>query len=262
MAAGKTSQSNTSLVALVVFIVLFLFSAVFAVILYTKYEDQKALTASAEAIAAKLASRSEQSTLESDIVGSTKNGKSYIGTMSDYLNDMVRTVVGELPGTTAAAKVNDANREINKAIAALGEDATAVPGEDNFDLLNTIGDLKKKLDAAREEAAENAVTISELNDEIDLKLKQFRDENAELIAAKDKAMESEQDLTAKYDGLKEMWDKSADEQIQLWADKLEAAGEKQKQQNIEMVRITEELEEATFQLWQRSKASSRLRTTR
>jgi hypothetical protein len=45
-----------------------------------------------------------------------------------------------------------------------------------------------------------------------------------------------------------MWDKSADEQIQLWADKLEAAEEKQKQQNIEMVEITDKLEEATFQL--------------
>lgn len=248
MAAGKTSQSNTSLVALVVFIVLFLFSAVFAVILYTKYEDQKALTASAEAATAKLANRSEQGALESKIVGSTKNGKSYIGTMSDYFNEMVKTVVGELPGTTAAAKFNDAKREINKTIAALDDDATAVPGEDNFDLLNTIGDLKTKLDAAREEAAGNAETISELNDEIELNRKQFREENAELIAAKDRAMESERTVATNYDELKESWDKLADEQIQLKNDKLEAAEEKQKQQNLEMAELADKLKEATFQL--------------
>ena len=247
MAAGKTQQSNTSLIALVVFIVLFLFSTVFAVILYTKYEDQKALTTSAEATAAKLANRSEQSMLESKLVGPVKSG-SYINAMTGYLNEMVMMVVGELPETNAAAKVNDAKRQINKTLAELNEDATAIDGEEGIDLLYAISNLKKKLEGARQEAAENADAIARLTEDIELNNKQFQQERAKLIAEKDKAMESEEELTAKYDALKEAWDKSADEQIQDWKDKLESAEQKQKQQGLELVQLTDKLDETTAQL--------------
>lgn len=247
MAAGKSSQSNTSLVALVVFIVLFLICAIVATIFYTKFEDQKALTISAEDTTAKLANRSEQGMLESKIVGRVKHGKSYIGAMSGYLDEMVMTIVGELPEANAATKVNDAKMVINDTINGLGEDATAEFGEEGFDLLHTIIDLKDKLEDARNEAASNAEKIERMAENSDRENRQFQLDKEQLIAAKNAAEVSEQSLNEEYQSLKDLMDKTNSEQIQSWADKLEDAQEKQKVQSVEMLRLTEKLEDTTSQ---------------
>lgn len=228
MAAGKTQQSNTSLVALVVFIILFLICAVVATIFYTRFEDQKALTANAQSNASKQAANSKE--------------------LTGLLKEMVTTIIGELPEAKASAIVNDAKMQINESIKNLGTDATAVFGQDNFDLLNTISDIKDKLDAARQEAASNADKIAELTNELDLNNKQHEAETSRLIADKNQAMEAERSVTDKYNSLKELMEKTNDQQMQNWADKLEAAEEKRKLQDINIATLTEQLADANLQL--------------
>jgi hypothetical protein len=176
MAAGKSSQSNTSLVALVVFIILFLIRAIVATIFYTKFEDQKVLTSAANDAVAKLASTKELPLLDSDIVGRTKSGTTYIGAMNGYLDGMIMTIVGNLPEATAATKVNDANRLINETINSLGEDASALFGQEGFDLLQTIIDLKSKLDAARNESNDRADTIVQINEDMEIERTKFMED--------------------------------------------------------------------------------------
>jgi hypothetical protein len=266
MAAGKSSQSNTSLVALVVFIVLFLICAVVATIFYTKFEDQKALTASAEAKTKELASPSEQNNVGSTIIGTPikdKSGKStsYIGTMSTYLDDMIMTIIGELPEANAKIKINDAKMQITNAIKNLGDDATAIYGEKDFDLLHTIGDLKLKLDTARDDLVTKADSIDKLSDDIELNLKQYLQEKTQLIASKEEAMKNEQSLSNDYETLKAQWNETSDEQMQNWADKLEAADEKHKLQGLEIVRLTDEVAEASLQLTEALAKLESLKTT-
>jgi len=228
MAAGKSSQTNTSLIALVVFIVLFLISAVLAGLFYTKFEDQKALKASADQASRKsLADKQE---------------------ISGYLDEMVQTVTGQLQDVTAEAKVNGAKIMINDAVEALGDDATAIFGQKGFDLLHTIADLKEKLEASRELSSVLQGQIDELHEDLDITLKEFEEDMNNRLAEVDKAAQERDAVLEQYNALKEMMDKSVDEQIAAWEKKFDIAESNRKQQNIEIVRLNDKLLEVTVQL--------------
>ena len=252
MAAGKSSQSNTSLVALVIFIVLFLFCAIFATIFYTKFEDQKALTAEANDKLDKLANRSQQNKLESDIVGKVKSNQSYIGAMNEYLNEMVRIIVGELPDATASTKVNDAKIQINETINALkrgmANDVTAAFGEEGFDLLTTIADLKSKLENTRSESLQQRQQIEDLRENMRITFDEFKEEKQKLIEARDQAVAEKNKIHSEYEFLKNRLTKTTDEQLEDMNEKLKQAEAKQKEQKIEIAQLQKDLEDARSQL--------------
>jgi|GEM_PF-499473 len=248
MAAGKTTQSNTSLVALVIFIILFLICAVLAVLMYTKYEDQKILTSAAEDNLARLASRSEQNMLDSKLVGKPIAKKTYIATMSEYLDEMITTVTGELPEANAATKINDTKIAINNAITSLGTDATAIVGKEGFDLLNTITDLKKKLDSERKKVQDGIASADKLQETIDRNLKQYRAEKLQLEEAKVTALASQRVLAEKYNELKALADQTTTEQIQNWKEKLDTAVELQNNQTEQIATLNEKVKQTETEL--------------
>lgn len=241
MAAGKSSQTNTSLIALVVFIVLFLFTAILAGVFYTKFEDQKALKLTAEQNSRKSATNEN--------------------TVSGYLDEMVQTVTGQLPDAPPETKINNAKIQINEAIEALGDDATAIFGQEGFDLLHTISDLKEKLDAARKHSDILQGQIDELHEDIDITLREF-DEDMNVRLAEVKAAADERDaVLQQYEALRDMMNKSVDDQIKAWADKFEIAENNRKQQNIEIVRLNDKLLQVTTQLSQAIEKLESFRST-
>ena len=150
MPAGKQSQSNAMLYTVITFVGLFLVATVLAVIFYVKAEDYKTEIATIKQDINKLATTKENREL-TDLIGKPTKGKSYLGTMIEYLDDMVSAITGQLPqGQNASSKVNSARQKVTDTMQFLADDASAAFGPEGIDLLQTIVRLKTDLDDTRD----------------------------------------------------------------------------------------------------------------
>jgi hypothetical protein len=241
MPAGKAMQGNTMLYTVLTFVGFFLVAAVCAVFFYVKAEDYKAQRDDMANQLGRLANEREVREL-SKIVGKPLSRKTILGTMTTYLDEMVSAVTGELvEDATASVRINGAKMRINETMALLGEDASGAYGPDGIDLLHTITALKSELEATRGAARNMEDLLNETHRNIDVAQENWRGEESRLIAEKSRFQASADEIQAKYDELKEFMQQSANDQIQIYMDRLKKAENRLKQQNMEQLKTQAQL---------------------
>jgi len=241
MPAGKPSQSNTMLYTVITFVALFLIAAVCAVFFYIKAEDYRVQRDDMAAELEKLASDREIREL-SKTVGQPLKGKTVLGTMLSYLDEILSAVSGEVgENLTAAVRVNGAKMEINETMELLGDDASGVYGPDGIDLLQTITALKSEIEAARAAARSMEGLLSETHKNIDVAQENWRLEEQRLIEEKNRFQAAADEIQAKYDELKALMQKSANDQIRIYMDRAKNAEDKLKQKNMALAKAQAQL---------------------
>jgi hypothetical protein len=248
MPAGKSSESNATLYAMIVFITLFLIALVAAILYYNKAENYRIQGENTESTLKDIASIKERNNL-SKIVGNRLKGKTYIGTLQIYLEELYSAITGQIPEDTSAeaqiqnfrAKVTDVKMQINETQEFLEEDATAIWGPQDVDLLQTITVLKRNLDIARESAQKMETLCGQIQQDYDDDKTSWRDEEALLNNQKSEINRSADILHARFDELREMMNKSTEQQVQTCLEKLNTANDKLEQKNMDVLRLQAEL---------------------
>ena len=104
---------------LISFVGLFIVAITIAIIFYIKDENDRKTAADAQTQLEEIANTSELQKIGT-IVGTKQGRKSRLGTMTDYLNEMVSLIVGGLPEVTSAeVKVETAKRQFKETLAML-----------------------------------------------------------------------------------------------------------------------------------------------
>lgn len=235
MAARQGSQSNAMLYALITFVALFVVATVAAIVFYVKAEDYRTMAQTAKDDLNKVASGSEKNNL-AKIVGKPEQGKSYLAAMQDVVNGLYSTILGQAPSEEipATVKYNEVSMKIKGTLESLGTDANPAVGPNGVALLNTIEDLKLKLENAR---AENK-NLKDINETLqgsldDAQLKTEQERQA-LTAELNQFQAEIDEIRNRFESLQQTMTASNDEQIKLFQDKLEEEQAKltQQQQNL------------------------------
>ena len=248
MPAGKPSQSNAMLYTLITFVILFLIAGTCAVIFYIKSEDYRTQKEQTDNNMSRLANAREQSNMNK-IVGNPAKGKSLLGTMNDYLDELVLTIIGQVPqDTTAEVKVNEAKIKTNDAIQSLGEDAMTTYGSEDFSLLQTMEQLKSDLDTERQVALNFETQLNALQDDFDTAGRVNREKEDQLIEKINYYQSEAERIQSEYDELKQLMTQSADEQIRIYADKLKQAEQTIVQKDDQLAQLQNEFDNINAQL--------------
>ncbi len=248
MPLGKPSQSNAMLYTLITFVTLFLIAGTCAVIFYIKSEDFRAQKDKTESDMNKFANSREQSSM-TKIVGNAAKDKSFLGTMNEYLDEMVLTIVGQVPeDTSSEVKINEAKIKINDAIAALGDDVLSTYGSEDFSLLQTLEELKTKLELERQAAINLETRLNSVQDDFDMAGQVNRDKEDELITKINYYQGEAERIQSEYDELKQLMAQSANEQIRIYADKLSQAEQSIAQKDNQLTQLTNEFDNINNQL--------------
>lgn len=213
MPAGKSSESHAMLYTLVTFVALFLIAAIGAGIYYAKAEEYRVNYEEQKKKVDEVA-RQEQGSL-TKVVGKIVEGKSALGTMEQYLNQMVMAITGqESADLSAAGKVNEVAIQINKLLEGLGNDRLTVAGQEGITLLGQIGFLKTRLDEERTQTKSLQAKIDELLKGMDQQQKDGQEHEKNLIAEKDRFQQQANEIQKQYDALKALMEQSTEQQVQ------------------------------------------------
>ena len=213
MPAGKSSESHAMLYTLVTFVALFLIAAIGAGIYYAKAEEYRTQYDEQKKKLDEVAGR-EQGNL-AKIVGKNAEGKSALGTMELYLNQMIMAITGqESADLSAAAKVNEVAIQLNKLLEGLGDDRLTVAGQEGITLLGQIGFLKTRLDEERTQTKALQAKIDELLKGMDQQQKDGQEHEKNLIAEKDRYQQQANEVQKQYDALKTLMEQSTEQQVQ------------------------------------------------
>ncbi|MEN6576555.1 MAG: hypothetical protein ABFD90_09445, partial [Phycisphaerales bacterium] len=105
MPPGKRRQSNAMLYTLITFVGLFVAAATVAVIYYVKAEELRTTGDDLQEQMRALVSQEEGRNI-SGIVGTKMSGRSNLGTLVEYFNELVLVIKGApVPATSAEVKV-------------------------------------------------------------------------------------------------------------------------------------------------------------
>ncbi len=220
--AARGSQSNTMMYSLITFVGLFVIATVCAVIFYIKSEEYRTQYEAKRNDIERIANSREQAAL-ARVVGKPESGKSYLGTTVSQINALYRAVTGQNASEDIPAdvKVNDAIMQINTMLQALNSDATPVVGADGVSLLNTVRDLKQKLDAARAQMQQLQGAYYSLQDNFDDLREQVQQRQNLFVTELGTSQTLTDEIRNQFDQLKEKMDSSTEEQIQSYRERLE-----------------------------------------
>jgi len=244
MSPRRRTQSSAMLYTLITFVGLFIAATTIAVIYYVKAEDYRTKQADLDSQINDLASSRERQTPLGAIVGTKPAPKSWLGTMVDYLDEMVSLIVGGVPEPTSAeAKVNNVNARVR---------AILEPAKEHID----IGDPNKTglvqiiegLQAALENTIKARVATQQQLDDLQQRFKDADEANFEkeqtLLAEKDKLQQQVNTIKQDYDELQVLLEQSTEQQIKTLAAQLEQEKAKNKELNDELLRTQAELKMA------------------
>ena len=233
--AVRGSQSNAMLYSLITFVGLFVIATVCAVIFYVKSEEYRTQYEAKRTDMEKIAKEREQTTI-SRIVGKPESGKSYLATMQGLVDKLYRAVTGqdaseEIP---ADVKVNEAIMQINTTLQALGTDANPAFGPDGVALLNTINDLKQKLDATRTQMQQMQDAYYALEGDLDESKQQMKNQQDLFLSELGTSQTLANDIRNQFDTLQEQMKTATDEQIQSYRDRLESEQARLRQGQLDL----------------------------
>lgn len=218
MPAGKRPQTNAMLYTLITFVGLFMVTTILAVIYYVQFERQRDIADNAKKQLDKIFSPSEQRKGLGKIVGTIPRGKSGLGTVVSYLDDMVISMVGgPIEDTSAEAKVENVNSKTTALLDVLSSENIATENG----LIATIEDIKALLNDT--EKAELTLTeqLEQLRSEFDETRKVNFEKEEKLLAEKGKYQQQVEEIKAQYHELKNLMEQSSEQQVQILAAQLD-----------------------------------------
>ena len=126
MSPLRSRQTNAMLYTLIAFVGLFIVATVIAVVYYLKAEKHRTEAATLRSQMDELATSAEIRNVGA-IVGAKQSRKTRLGTMVDYLDQMVSLTIGGLPeDTSAEVKVDTADRKTKDIIQLLSQLRTEI----------------------------------------------------------------------------------------------------------------------------------------
>jgi hypothetical protein len=243
MPAGKGPQNNTMLYTLITFVGLFIIATTVAIIFYVKFEEQRTIAVNAESKFDELLSKSEQRQGVGKIVGTIPRGKSGVGTINNYLDQMISLILGTpLEDTSAEAKADEANRKTKAALDALGKDDIDI--KDANGLVSVIGRLKITLNNTKKSELALQEQLEKLNKEFGAARKVNLEKEQTLLAEKDKYQQQVEDIKKQYSDLKALLEQSTEKQVQILVTQMEEERDKQKQLKQELLETESKLKRA------------------
>jgi hypothetical protein len=241
MPVGKRKQSSAVFYALLTFVALFVAATTVAVIYYVKAEKYRTEAARLQTDLSELANPQEWGN-RGKIVGTKPSRKTYLGMMVDYLDKTVALVIGgPVEPTSAEVKVGTTVKDVNEALKLAGQGLAETIDPNTAGLVSIIQKLKAKLDSTIDEKAAVTKQLQDLQVNFDTAMEEKRKKEQELTAEKDKYHQDVMDITEKYDGLRQLMKKNADEQAQTLMAELEQERDNRKKLNEQLLKTQAEL---------------------
>ena len=240
MAAGRSQDS--SLVAVIIFVALFIASTVFAVVFYLKITDMQKTVQDSEKKIEAVANAKELRGLGS-LAGKDLPRKSTLGSLLTRFDEVTAIVLGSVPENTSA----EAKLEIIKQQkAARISELTDIIGADanSAGLIRTIELLKNKVDESASQQAAVTEKLAELERLFDEEKKAAVETEKEMAAAMQKLQQDANSATGGYESLKAAMQQSSDQQVAAIAARLDQADQTLKKEQQEMLLAQAKLKNA------------------
>ena len=195
MPARRRKQSNAMLYTLITFVGLFIASTTVAVIYYVKAEEFKTDRNDLEQRINDLATESERREL-GNTVGARQSQETYLGLLTDYVDQTVTMIVGGVPSPDSAEiKVNNADKAAKNALTVAAQPGQITISDPNrIGLVQTIKDLVAALQATTKAR--------------DVVQKQLEDKQAEFAKALEINAEAFKTLQTEKDKLQQQFDET------------------------------------------------------
>jgi hypothetical protein len=241
MPVGKRKQSSAVFYALLTFVGLFVAATTVAVIYYVRAEKYRTEAARLQTDMSELANPQEWGN-RGKIVGTRQSRKTYLGIMVDYLDKTVALVIGgPVEPTSAEVKVANAVRDVNETIKLVQQDIAEALDPNSTGLASIAQKLKAKLDSTIAEKAAVAKEYQDLKSTFDVAIQEQKQREQDLLAEKDKYHQQVLDITGKYDDLKSLMEKTADERAQTLMAQLQQERDNLKNANDQLLKTNAEL---------------------
>ncbi len=217
MPAGKRQQTNTTLIALITFVGLFIIAVVFAVIYYVKFEEQRTIANTSQSQLNELAT-TRQWNARGKLVGTIqKRQETYLGKMADYLDEVVYLIIGgPAQDTSAQAKVDTVNAKVQDTLDVLAQGYIDIETIDpnTTGLIRIIEKLKTELDSTNSAAAALAEQLNYLQRRFDDAMAVGFEKEQTLLAEKEKYHQQVKDIENSYNELRTLMKQTTEQQVQ------------------------------------------------
>jgi hypothetical protein len=239
MAIAKRQESSPIFLTLVLFIALFIVSAVFSVIYYVKHEEQRVNAENAQSELAKWVSPSEQSKGLPALVGNIPARKSAASVLLGYVDQMAELIAGgPLPDTSSQIKVETATKAVNNnALPVFQKYCSAETNDPNkMSLARTIKVIGEKLDAAIQQQTDLQAKNAQLYEQLDSANKSHSETVKSLNEQLETYTRQVEEIKAEYAKLESLLQQTTDQQVQSLRDELKTIKAGNEQLNDELLK--------------------------
>jgi hypothetical protein len=242
MAIGKRSGSDSTLYALIVFVILFVVSITVAIFFYLKFEEQRGLADTAQKRLNEVVNPSEYQKIGA-LIGAEQSGKSWLKTALDDLDEAIMLIVPGIPSDTSAeVKVQEATTKVRDAVVALAKQNPELATMDPNDaLLQVTEKLGAALKNTRDEGTATREQLAILQGRFDDAMKAGNEKESILLAEKDKFQQQLEKVSGDYNELKGLLEKKADEQVKDLYSRLDREKAGREETNKQLLKTQAEL---------------------
>lgn len=247
MPIGKRQQSNAMLYTLIAFVGLFVVTTALAVIFYLKTEEHKSKVATLQAQTDELATSAELRKIGA-LIGEKQRQKSRLGTMVDYLDQMVYLIIGGLPeDTSAEVKVDQAKLKTKETLQLVAAKYPDVPAADpNLDqtagLIRLAEELKTKLDHVSSAELALQQQYDDLQNRFDDAMAAGAEKEKTIATEKEKYKQQVDETQKNYNELKTLMQQTTEQQVQSLLTQLEQEKTSGKELNQQLLKTQAELQ--------------------
>lgn len=232
------------LYTLITFVALFIIVTVAAIIFYVKFEKQRDIARTAESDLEQMVSPAEQRKGLGKIVGAIPRGKSALGAMVDYLDQMVSLTIGGLPqDDSAEVKADKANRNVKETLQRLAQTypQLAVDDPNTAGLIPTLKTIKTQLDNTVNSLLSTEQQLEELQNQFDdAKQVNFQKEKI-LLAEKEKYQQQVNQIKKDYNDLEILLEQTTEQQVKTLRTQLDQTKADQRQLKQQLLKTQAEL---------------------
>jgi len=225
MPAARRNQNNALLYTLIAFVGLFIVAVVVAVVFYIKFEDQRTTADQSLSQLREMTTTREWQNI-GKIVGAKKTRDTYLGRMTDYLDQMVSSIIGgPLEETSAEVKVDNVNRELEETLKLLTQEH---PDMENLDpnttgLIRIVKKLKMTLDHTTNAVLALEDQLKQLHNNFDDFKAQTQQKEEALSAENKKYKQQVTKIKHDYDELEALMRQTSDDRAQTLMDQRDQA---------------------------------------
>jgi hypothetical protein len=246
MAARRRKQSNAMLYTLITFVGLFIATTTVAVIYYVKAEEYKTDRNDLEQRINELATDSQRGALGS-IVGARQGRETYLGLLTDYVDQTATMIMGGVPAPDESAeiKVNNAEKAVKDALNLASEpDQITITDPNIIGLIQTIKDLVAALKATTKAKLDIQQELAEKQKEFANALQLNAEAFETLQAEKDKLQQQFSETKEDYDELRALLQQTTSEQVQTLRTQLDQTQQELTATNDALLKTEAELKDA------------------